>query len=213
MSTANSLITRFKFTQLHNQDQGGKRIILQGTISGQPALLIAERGNFDTDPAYLSSFARLVTQVERFSGQWVLRYDPNNREISQLSAEVRVDVPHASLFGRYDDLLAVGSDRLRRGLDALVGPAASPGTQRAQFLTAGTQATLGFGLGVRYEAIVQPQARSESPLSQQTLGVSYAPACNCWRVEGQARLARGQARPDFGLSLTVTGVGTFGTGG
>jgi LPS-assembly protein len=123
-----------------------------------------------------------------------------------------VDVPNGNIYARYDDLMGVGSDRLRRSLDALVGPARKS-AQRAQFLTAGAQATLGLGIGLRYEAIVQPQARSESPLSQQTLGVSYGPACNCWRVEGLARLGRGQARPDFGLNLTVTGVGTFGTGG
>lgn len=34
---ANALITRFKFEKLLNQDQGGRRIILQGKISGQPA--------------------------------------------------------------------------------------------------------------------------------------------------------------------------------
>ena len=63
MSAANALITRFKFDGLLNQDQGGRRIILQGRISGQPALLIAERGAFGTDPYYLSSFSRLLLHV------------------------------------------------------------------------------------------------------------------------------------------------------
>jgi LPS-assembly protein len=150
--------------------------------------------------------------VGRFSGNGVLRYDPNTREIAQLSADFRVGAPQGEIYARYDDLLGVGSDRLRRGLDALVGPA-STSAQRAQFLTAGTNVTLGFGLGLRYEAILQPQARSESPLRQQWFAVSYGPACNCWRIEGVARLERGRARPDFGVNLTITGVGTFGTGG
>jgi m7GpppX diphosphatase len=72
--SANSLITRFKFVKLHNQDQGGRRIILQGTISGLPALLIAERGNFDTDPAYLSSFSRLVTHVKNLGNNDVYNW-------------------------------------------------------------------------------------------------------------------------------------------
>ncbi|KAF2772753.1 HIT-like protein [Teratosphaeria nubilosa] len=64
MSSAENLIAHFEFKRLHNQDQGGKRIILEGTISGEPALLIAERGNFDIDPGYLTSFSKLVTHVE-----------------------------------------------------------------------------------------------------------------------------------------------------
>lgn len=166
----------------------------------------------EDDPLIRDTFGRVSVNVGRLSGNGTLRYDPNTNQLAQLSADFRIDVPQGSLFARYDDLLGVGSDRLRRSLDALVGPArTSP--QRAQFLTAGTHVTLGFGLGIRYEAIVQPQARSESPLSQQWFAVSYGPACNCWRVEGVARLERGRARPDFGVNLTVTGVGTFGTGG
>ncbi|KAM0712661.1 hypothetical protein Q7P35_000108 [Cladosporium inversicolor] len=61
--SANGLITRFKFQKLLNQDQGGRRAVLQGTISGEPALLLAERAAFSNDEPYLSSFSRLVTHV------------------------------------------------------------------------------------------------------------------------------------------------------
>lgn len=64
MTDTRSLITRFKFTNLLNQDQQGRRIILQGTISGSPALLLAERGAFNTESPYLSSFSRLLTHVK-----------------------------------------------------------------------------------------------------------------------------------------------------
>jgi hypothetical protein len=37
--------------------------VLQGTISGEPALLLAERAAFSNDEKYLSSFSRLVTHV------------------------------------------------------------------------------------------------------------------------------------------------------
>ena len=73
--------------------------------------------------------------------------------------------------------------------------------------------SLGIGLGMRYEAVVQPLARTQSPLAQQVLGVSYGPACDCWRIEGVATLRRGQKRPDFGFNLSVAGVGAFGSGG
>jgi m7GpppX diphosphatase len=62
-TSANGLITRFKFQKLLNQDQGGRRAVLQGTISGEPALLLAERAAFSNDESYLSSFSRLVTHV------------------------------------------------------------------------------------------------------------------------------------------------------
>lgn len=74
MSSANSLITRFKLEKLLNQDQGGRRIILQGHISGQPALLIAERGAFDTDKQYLSSFPRYLTHVNNLGDNDVYRW-------------------------------------------------------------------------------------------------------------------------------------------
>ena len=164
------------------------------------------------EPVLRDTFGRLTARVGSVSGGGVVRVDPTTRRIAQLTTDVRVEVPRAALYARYDDLQAVGSDRLRRSLDALVGPARQS-LQRAQFLTAGTNVTLGMGLGIRYEAILQPQARSESPLSQQWFGVSYSPSCNCWRVEAVARLERGRARPDFGLNFTVTGVGTFGSGG
>ncbi|KAK3074103.1 hypothetical protein LTR53_003750 [Teratosphaeriaceae sp. CCFEE 6253] len=72
--SVNSLITRFKFGKLLNQDQGGRRIILQGSISGQPALLLAERGAFDTAPAYLSAFGRLMVHVKNLGDNDIYRW-------------------------------------------------------------------------------------------------------------------------------------------
>ncbi|ATB26996.1 LPS-assembly protein LptD [Melittangium boletus] len=184
----------------------------QGFDLSRHAPTFGQGSVLESDPVTRDTFGRLSAQLGSISGGGTLRYDPNSNQIAQLSADFRVDVPNGDIYARYDDLVGVGSDRLRRSLDGLVG-SARQSPQRAQFLTAGTEAKLGFGLGLRYEVIVQPQSRSESPLSQQWIGVSYAPACNCWRVEGIARLQRGRAIPDFGLNLTVAGVGTFGTGG
>ena len=72
--SANALITRFKLVKLLNQDQGGRRIILQGTISGQPALLIAERAAFGTEEYYLSSFSRLVANVKNLGENDIYRW-------------------------------------------------------------------------------------------------------------------------------------------
>ncbi|EMC91937.1 hypothetical protein BAUCODRAFT_78928 [Baudoinia panamericana UAMH 10762] len=72
--SSNALITRFKFSNLLNQDQAGRRMILQGTISGQPALLIAERGAFDTNPSYLSAFGRLIAHVKNLGENDIYRW-------------------------------------------------------------------------------------------------------------------------------------------
>ncbi|KAK4574827.1 hypothetical protein LTR86_001669 [Recurvomyces mirabilis] len=72
--SANSLLTRFKYAKLLNQDQGGRRIILEGTISGEPALLLAERGAFDTNPVYLSAFGRLMVHVKNLGDNDIYRW-------------------------------------------------------------------------------------------------------------------------------------------
>ncbi len=174
------------------------------TFGGRPA-------EGQEGPLLRDTFARLSTGFWLLRAGALVRFDPNTSRITQLSAEASVDNGHGeALYARYDDLLAVGPDRLRRGLDALVGPAAE-GQARAQLLVAGARMSLGIGLGLRYEALVQPLATLQSPLAQQVLGVSYGPACDCWRLEGVATLHRGRSRPDFGFNLTMTGLGTFGS--
>jgi LPS-assembly protein len=163
-------------------------------------------------PVLRDAFARLTASAGVLNAGALARYDPNTQQIAQFSVDTSIDNGQGeALYVRYDDLLAEGSDQLRRGIDALVGPAAESQT-RAQLLVAGARMSLGIGLGLRYEAIVQPLVRTQSPLAQQVLGVSYGPACDCWRIEGVATLRRG-LKPDFGFNLSVAGVGAFGSGG
>ncbi|MDY7225153.1 LPS-assembly protein LptD [Hyalangium rubrum] len=162
-------------------------------------------------PVLRDTYARLNASAGVFNAGALARFDPNTSKIAQFSLDTWIDNGEGeALYVRYDDLLAEGSDRLRRGIDALVGPAAES-QARAQLLVTGVRMSLGIGLGLRYEALVQPLAQMQSPLAQQVLGVSYGPACDCWRIEGVATLRRGQSRPDFGLNLSVAGVGAFGS--
>jgi LPS-assembly protein len=54
---------------------------------------------------------------------------------------------------------------------------------------------------------------SINPLTQQTLGLSYGPACDCWRLEGVLILRRDTGLEFGGMSLSVAGFGSFGSGG
>ncbi len=191
----------------------------------------------DPGPVLRDTFARLTASAGVLTGGGLIRYDPNSGRITQLSADFNIDNGKGTgLYARYDDLLitsnealgrgydplSVGPDATRRRLDTLVGSASLelPGfsaAERVQTLIAGTRLRLGFGLGVRYEAIVQPidqdPTTQESPLAQQILGLSYGPACDCWRIEGVVTLRRGASLEFSGVNLSVAGFGSFGSGG
>ncbi len=193
----------------------------------------------DPGPILRDTFARLSATAGILTAAGTLRYDPNAGRISGLAAEVNVDdgKGHAA-YARFDDLLSisndarllgvdprsVGPDVVRRSLDTLVGGLSRvepglPPAERVQALIAGTRLKLGFGLGVRYEAIVQPLYRDPrtqekgNPLAQQTFGLSYGPACDCWRVEGVMTLRRELGLEFSGVNLIVANFGSFGSGG
>jgi m7GpppX diphosphatase len=81
MAEANSLLTRFKLDKLLNTDTGGRRIVLHGTIDDKPALLLAERGAFSTDPQYLASFAQLLTRIQNLGDNDIYRWYLANSKI------------------------------------------------------------------------------------------------------------------------------------
>lgn len=164
------------------------------------------RLGFDSAPAHLSAVAR---------------YDLKSRRMTQVSASASVDDGRGdAVYSSYDLLLLDGPDRVRRGIDALVGaPVAvtaldpNPSNVYAEQITAGIRFGLKSGFGARYEAIINPrQPSNESPIRQQIVGVSYGPACDCWRLEGQAVL-RPNTPIQFGLNFSISRFGSFGTGG
>ncbi|KAI4823192.1 scavenger mRNA decapping enzyme [Aureobasidium sp. EXF-8845] len=79
-SDADALIPQFKFEKLLNQgidprlDQAGRRIVLQGTIADQPALLLAERAAFDANESHLSTFSSSLSHIRNLGDNDIYRW-------------------------------------------------------------------------------------------------------------------------------------------
>lgn len=121
------------------------------------------------------------------------------------------------------------SERVRRPIDMLLpppltttAPVSSGGscsdsaalggrpTDRVLF-NAGTR--LPFGLGVSYDAEVyrrDPARCDVVQMNRQTLNLSYTPSCDCFQIAAHASLLPAPVYFDYGVLLTVKGLGTFG---
>lgn len=81
--TTTALLTSFRFDTFLNTDSQGRRIVLQGTIQDQPALLLAERAAFPTDDnAYFTSFAQLLNHVRDLGENDIYRWYMANTSTS-----------------------------------------------------------------------------------------------------------------------------------
>jgi LPS-assembly protein len=152
-----------------------------------------------------------------------------------------------------------GSGNMRQGIDALVGSAVPVGFrtgQRQSAITLEARVNLAFGLGLTYSGTLYPAATwtrkdangnpvgpppdsaptstppsgKYSLLGQQNFGISFAPACNCWRLDVIGRLPPPFGQyvqqppqtgpfvpstfnwrfPDLIFLLTIQNFGTFG---
>ena len=123
-----------------------------------------------------------------------------------------------------------GAGNMRQGIDALVGspvPSGFRNGQRQSAISFEAHVSLVFGLGLTYSGTLYPGATwtlrdatgatidapngekkvvtgSYSVLGQQNFGVSFAPACNCWRLDIIGRLP-----PPFGQYVQETPGGPF----
>nr|POF14991.1 m7gpppx diphosphatase [Quercus suber] len=69
-----ALLSEFKFKSILRSDSGGKRMILQGTISNAPALLLAERGAFTQDAQYWTEFPQLLSHIQTLGDNDVYKW-------------------------------------------------------------------------------------------------------------------------------------------
>ncbi|KAL8720055.1 MAG: hypothetical protein Q9225_003023 [Loekoesia sp. 1 TL-2023] len=63
-TASEALVPLFKLDRLLNQDQGGRRITLLGSIDNKPALLTAERAAFPSDTKTLAAFHNCLSNVK-----------------------------------------------------------------------------------------------------------------------------------------------------
>lgn len=71
---AEELIEQFLVKKLLNQDQGGRRIILEGSISDEPALLLVERAAFSIESSYLNKFPSLIRNIKNLGDNDIYRW-------------------------------------------------------------------------------------------------------------------------------------------
>ncbi|KAH8678739.1 HIT-like domain-containing protein [Tricladium varicosporioides] len=77
---AESLIPSFKFDRVLNQDQAGRRIVLYGSVSNQPAILLLERAPFPQSESYLSPLPSKLSTLKNLGANdiyfWYLASSP-----------------------------------------------------------------------------------------------------------------------------------------
>lgn len=162
-------------------------------------------------PRLGETFARLTAGYGLFHASTTVRVDPVAKRLTRASVLGALEDRGRGLYLGYENLLDEGSDRSQQPLDLLVGPPLlTANASRTQALVFGAHWRTG-GVGLRYDTIFLDPEKEKFP-TQQTVGISYGPACECWRFEAFGTY-RGTAFPDFGATLTISGFGTLGTGG
>ncbi|PZR16031.1 MAG: hypothetical protein DI536_06955 [Archangium gephyra] len=181
-------------------------------------------------------YGRVGSRIGWFSALGVLRFDPLANRVAYdgltpvqpgrfTRASGRADVDdgrgHGAYFS-YENVLMEGTMRSRQPIDLLflVDRGFTTAT-RVQMITAGARWSFG-PLSLRYDATLlqeQPNTTSTTPsdgrwvFQQHMVGVGFAPACDCWRVDVYAvqPLYPTIQPPQFIGGVTVSRFGTIGT--
>jgi LPS-assembly protein len=171
-----------------------------------------------TGASLAESYARATFHAGWVNAGVSARVDPVTPRLTRLSATLSVDDGRGhGAWASYDDLLDDGSNRTRAPIDLLFGPMV-PGriTARSKLLAGGARWLFG-PVGLRYDLLFldRPWGTGERlTLAQHTLGLSWAPACDCWRLEvfatQRVRPDGSYGAPDVGASLTVSRFGSIG---
>lgn len=154
---------------------------------------------------------------------------PARPRVTRAAASVNADLPLGfGLRTSYEFLLDDGSNRSRAPVDLLFGdPVIASATSKAQLWTAGASARFG-NLGLRYDIVflnrlITPLDATGAAilpstlftLGQQTLSVTWTPACDCFRLDATVmqRLSDNGTLllPEFvGFNFSISKFGSFG---
>lgn len=173
------------------------------------------------------AFAWLESEWGLFRGGVGTRFDVGRQRLTQVSAKAELDLGAGRGFwAGYDNLADEGTGETARPLDLLFGSTQrSPG--RAQMIKAGARWQWKT-FRASYEMLWLDQVFTAASmgarpmtaitLTQHSASVSWAPACDCWRLDvsatqtldGSVKDVASYGVPQFSASLTVSGFGTFG---
>ncbi|MGV3620676.1 MAG: hypothetical protein ACO1OB_07655, partial [Archangium sp.] len=180
-------------------------------------------------------YGRVGSRIGWFSALGTLRFDPLANRVAYdgvtpvqpglfTRASGRVDVDDAKGHGAYfsyENVLMEGTMRSRQPIDLLflVDRGFTTAT-RVQMITGGAKWAFG-PVSLRYDAMFLEQPIDASNLSgpsqwvfqQHSLGVGFAPACDCWRIDVYAvqPMYPTIQPPQFMGGVTVSRFGTIGT--
>ena len=186
-----------------------------------------------------TSYGRVRTELGPVSAgltaELDLEADHHPERFANLVADARWQVlKQLSLNGTFHRTY-LSMDALRRGIDALVGEplptcesllrvtqpcfAEDDRLQLGLRASAGASLRLGFGLGLDYglsllrtpPLVAGEEGPPKTRLEFQTVGLSYSPSCDCWRVDTRLTLRPGAQRPEFGFTVTLAKFGSFGS--
>jgi LPS-assembly protein len=196
-------------------------------------------------PRLAESYARLGVSIGWFTVAGQGRVEPLWRKtadaaptprLTRLSASAACDLPGGHGFtAAYENVLDDGTNRARAPVDLLFGdPVVASAESRAQLLVAGARTRLG-PFGLRYDVVLVNRrwfrkdadgnfaldARGDFiqdtllSFAQQTVALSWAPACDCWRLDlavtNRLTAAGALGPPEFGFNFTVSRFGSIGT--
>ncbi|MEW5743256.1 MAG: LPS assembly protein LptD [Myxococcota bacterium] len=173
-----------------------------------------------TTPSLAETYGRASLSVGWVNVGATGRVDPLTPRLTRLTATCSVDDGRGhSAYAAYDNLLDDGANRTRAPIDLLFGPMVPSWIDaRSNMLSAGARWQFG-SVGLRYDALFLDRlwgAVERFSLTQHTVGVSWAPACDCWRLEVFAtqrpRTDGTWGFPDVGATLTVSRLGSIGVG-
>lgn len=195
-------------------------------------------GRYNVSDQRLDQVSASIDANDGHGGALYLRFDhlvTDGPETLRAGIDALVGLPSSLLFPCNTEPKNLVADPNTFSSSPVQTPLVNHCYEQSEQLIAGFRKDFKFGLGLRYEAIVRPlynpfglntsggtpeivRGNFFDKVSQQVVGVSYGPACDCWRIEAHAIIHPRDLntnifpKPDFGFTFTIARFGSFGNG-